>query len=282
MSYPWGRTARHRGVPGEKPRQPSGLPADPARAATATRARHSLPRRRVPVGELLFVAGAIALAASIPGQTAFQPGAVNEAPIPAPPAGGNAVPDRGGSRGGEGQGSRPSPTAAADAVPGVPQPTPTDPPSVPDPKDVPRRVVFTAAGIDMKVVPLDVQGQVLDPPEDGNAHWLMDYGRAGPDARDTAYLIAHSCGLGSPGCTPERFPFNTRTSQAAAGQTIHVQVDGGEFRYRVTGVATYGKDAAPAEKHGTWDQVPGRLVLISCYTRDPLGTNVVVFADLER
>ena len=285
MGYLWGSTARHRGVPGGGQRPLSGIMAGlTSSAAAATRARHSLPRRQVPTVELLFVAGAIALAASIPGQTAFQSGSVSQAPSPAPPAAGNATPGVGGSGGEEAQGGRPSPTAAADAVPGLPQPTPSADPqaSVAVPADAPRRIVFREAGIDMNVVPMDFQGYVLDPPEDENAHWVKDYGIVGPDATDTAYLIAHSCEPANPGCTPERFPFNRLSSLTATGQTIHVQADAGEFRYRVTGIAKYGKDARPEEKHGTWDQVPGRLVLISCYTRDVLGTNIVVFADLER
>jgi hypothetical protein len=148
--------------------------------------------------------------------------------------------------------------------------------------EVPTRIIYPEANIDMLVAPMDGRPKVLDPPVDSNAHWLNNYGLVGTASTDTVYVVAHSCGLGYPGCSPQTFPFNNLSTRAALGQRITAQTANGEAHYKVTDVFSYNKDSAPTEKRGTWDQVPGRLVLISCYTADLLGKNVVVFAELEK
>ena len=48
------------------------------------------------------------------------------------------------------------------------------------------------------------------------------------------------------------------------------------LRYAVDSVTTYTKSTL--KDSPVWDVVPNRLVLISCYTEDPWGKNVVVVA----
>ncbi|WP_432394238.1 hypothetical protein ACRQ5B_12315 [Pseudarthrobacter sp. L19] len=50
----------------------------------------------------------------------------------------------------------------------------------------------------------------------------------------------------------------------------------GALSYRVDSIATYSK--AQLKDSPIWEVVPDRLVLISCYTEDPWGRNVVVVA----
>lgn len=52
------------------------------------------------------------------------------------------------------------------------------------------------------------------------------------------------------------------------------------MRYRVESVDTYVKSSL--KDSPIWTGVPNRLVLISCYTEDPWGKNVVVVASPSR
>jgi hypothetical protein len=155
--------------------------------------------------------------------------------------------------------------------------------AIPPPATVPSQLLYPDIGITgMSILPMDGRSELLDPPIDSNAHWLNNYGKVGEGAGDTAYIIAHSCGLGYPNCSPETFPFNNLSSRAAVGQRITVITEAGTVHYRVTDVFSYNKHSSPAEKRGTWNVVPDRLVMISCNTADLLGANVVVFAQLEK
>ena len=54
----------------------------------------------------------------------------------------------------------------------------------------------------------------------------------------------------------------------------------GTITYQVDSVTTYVKSTL--KDSPVWDMVPNRLVLISCYTEDPWGKNVVVTASPQR
>lgn len=170
---------------------------------------------------------------------------------------------------------RPTVVAAPKAtMPGVAAaPTAAPPAAAP-----PTHVAFPAVGISVATHPMDGTPYVLDPPHNGYSYWLNNYGMAGVGAADTVYIIGHSC-YGA-GCTDEAFPFNRLSDAVAAGQIITVSTANGTVAYQVTDRFTIFKDSTPAEKRGTWDKVPGRLVLISCYTENPLGENVIVFATM--
>ena len=61
-----------------------------------------------------------------------------------------------------------------------------------------------------------------------------------------------------------------------AGDRFTVETGTGSITYRVDSVDTYVKSTL--KDSPVWDMVPNRLVLISCYTEDPWGKNVVVTA----
>jgi sortase (surface protein transpeptidase) len=71
-------------------------------------------------------------------------------------------------------------------------------------------------------------------------------------------------------------PFNRLSTQAAAGDPLTVTTATGDVAYRVDSVTTYVKSGL--KDSPIWEVVPNRLVLISCYTDDLWGTNVVVVA----
>ena len=190
----------------------------------------------------------------------------------------------------------PTPTQGATLRPKSPDAKPpvdvTPPPAAapkPAPEEVapnqgePTRIVYPEADISMSVVPMAVaEGAEIVPPEDSNGHWLSTYGKPGKAARDTVYIVAHSCGLGYANCSPETFPFNNLSDKAKAGQRITVATSEGDVHYRVTRTMVYPKSGPSLDKEETWAVVPDRLVLISCYTQDLLGTNFVVFAHREK
>lgn len=142
----------------------------------------------------------------------------------------------------------------------------------------PTHLDFPAVGISVATHPMDGTSYILDPPPNGDSYWLNNYGQAGAGAVDTVYIIGHSC-YGA-GCTSEAFPFNRLSAGVAPGQIITVSTANGAVDYRVTDSFITFKDSTPDEKRGTWDNVPGRLVLIGCYTEDPHGSNVIVFATI--
>ena len=71
-------------------------------------------------------------------------------------------------------------------------------------------------------------------------------------------------------------PLNHLSAKAAVGDNLTLAASTGELAYRVDSVTTYSK--AGLKDSTIWQVVPNRLVLISCYTDDPWGTNVVVVA----
>ncbi|HEY8752165.1 MAG TPA: class F sortase, partial [Arthrobacter sp.] len=91
----------------------------------------------------------------------------------------------------------------------------------------------------------------------------------GNGSGNTTYVIGHSW-------EGRDAPFNHLSSAAAVGDTFDVVTASGAIRYRVDSVTTYLK--AGLKDSAIWDMVPNRVVLISCYTEDLWGKNVVVSA----
>ena len=166
--------------------------------------------------------------------------------------------------------SSPSPSAVAVAVP---------PPAAQGPAaSIPQRITYPAAGIDVAVHPLepsagDTEGRSIVPPETLDGYWLTPFGTPGAGSTNTTYVIGHSWdGLDA--------PFNHLSSDAAPGDVFTVATETGVLRYAVDSVTTYTKSTL--KDSPVWDIVPNRLVLISCYTEDPWGKNVVVVATPAR
>lgn len=168
-------------------------------------------------------------------------------------------------------------TSAAPA-PSAPTPTPSETASVPVPAGPsaapPQRLVYPAAEIDVVVHPLEPSGadqatQTIVPPPTKDGYWLTPYGVPGAGSVNTTYVAGHSW-------QDQEAPFNRLSTKAAAGDLLSVYIGTGELAYRVDSVTTYVKSGL--KDSPIWEVVPNRLVLISCYTDDLWGTNVVVVA----
>ncbi len=142
----------------------------------------------------------------------------------------------------------------------------------------PQRITYPAAGMDVVVHPLAPENSATEsrsivPPETMDGYWLTPFGAPGVGSENTTYVIGHSWeGLDA--------PFNHLSSAAAPGQEFTVATETGVLRYAVDSVTTYSKSTL--KDSPVWDAVPNRLVLISCYTEDPWGKNVVVVATPAR
>jgi Sortase domain len=174
--------------------------------------------------------------------------------------------------------SAPLPPQAATGTAPV-SPGPAIPPEVPPamagpPVAPPQRLVYPAADIDVPVYPLDpsssdVASQTIIPPATMDGYWLTPYGMPGSGSTNTTYVVGHSW-------QDLEAPFNRLSSKAAAGDRLTVVTSSGELEYRVDSVTTYVKSGL--KDSPIWEVAPNRLVLISCYTDDLWGTNVVVSA----
>ena len=152
--------------------------------------------------------------------------------------------------------------SAAPAVPALPS------------ASVPLRITFPAAGLDVAVHPLepgrdDTENRSIVPPETKDGYWLAPFGTPGAGSTNTTYVIGHSW-------LDQDAPFNHLSSQAVPGGLLTVTTATGVLSYRVDSVTTYSK--ATLKDSSVWEAVANRLVLISCYTEDPWGRNVVVVA----
>lgn len=138
----------------------------------------------------------------------------------------------------------------------------------------PVRIRYPAAAFDVPVHALDLDAaaeasQIIVPPATKDGYWLTPFGTAGSGSANTTYVVGHSW-------EGADAPFNRLSSAAAAGDHFDVDTFNGTITYRVDSVTTYLKSTL--KDSPIWEIVPNRLVLISCYTEDPWGRNVVVTA----
>ncbi|WP_235436353.1 class F sortase [Arthrobacter sp. RIT-PI-e] len=180
------------------------------------------------------------------------------------------------------------PPAAAATVPAPSSsPTPTSPPTLdPAPPAVapetadeapasqPVGIEFPAAAIDMAVLPLtpsdaDLASQQLVPPLTLEAYWLSPYGAPGAGSANTTYIVGHSW-------EGQDAPFNRLSDETLVDEEFTITTHTGEVTYLVDSVTTHDKDTL--KDSDVWSIVPNRVVLISCYTENPWGKNVVVTA----
>ncbi|MET3720154.1 MULTISPECIES: sortase [unclassified Arthrobacter] len=146
-------------------------------------------------------------------------------------------------------------------------------PALPD-ASAPVRILYPAAAIDTAVHPLEPDGSAVAsrtvvPPATVDGYWLTPFGVPGNGSGNTTYIIGHSW-------EDRDAPFNHLSSNAAEGDEFNLFTASGSIRYRVDSVTTYLK--ASLKDSPIWEMVPNRVVLISCYTEDPWGKNVVVTA----
>ncbi|WP_434618282.1 class F sortase [Arthrobacter sp. A5] len=163
--------------------------------------------------------------------------------------------------------ANPSPAAApAAAAPAAPGPAAA----------APERLFYPSVGIDLSVLPLtptdaETNGQELDPPLTENAYWLTSYGMPGTGSANTTYIVGHSW-------EGRDAPFNHLSAQAKVGDVFTVVMATGSLAYRVDSVSTHDKDTL--KDSDIWNIVPNRLILVSCYTEDLWGKNVIISASL--
>jgi hypothetical protein len=163
--------------------------------------------------------------------------------------------------------STPTPAATPANVPT--SVIPAGPPAAP-----PQRLVYPAAGIDVVVNPLeptaeDKENQTIVPPATMDGYWLTPYGSPGAGSNNTTYIVGHSW-------QDRDAPFNHLSTGTAVGDRLTVATASGELAYQVDSVTTYVKSGL--KDSPIWEVAPNRIVLISCYTDDLWGTNVVVVA----
>ncbi|QNE16198.1 class F sortase [Pseudarthrobacter sp. NBSH8] len=164
------------------------------------------------------------------------------------------------------------PAAPAASVPAAVAPVANGP--VLPKASAPQRIVYPKAAMDTAVHPLApdstaIESQTIVPPTTMDGYWLTPFGTPGNGSGNTTYIIGHSW-------EGRDAPFNHLSSAAVVGDTFEVVTATGTIPYRVDSVTTYLKDSL--KDSPIWDMVPSRVVLISCYTEDPWGKNVVVTA----
>ncbi|WP_461173107.1 class F sortase [Arthrobacter sp. Z1-9] len=138
----------------------------------------------------------------------------------------------------------------------------------------PVRIRYASAAFDVPVHALELDdsaraSQTVVPPATKDGYWLSPFGTPGHDSANTTYVIGHSW-------EGAEAPFNHLSSAASVGDRFEVDTTTGTIAYEVDSVTTYLKSSL--KDSPIWDIVPNRLVLISCFTEDPWGKNVVVTA----
>jgi hypothetical protein len=138
----------------------------------------------------------------------------------------------------------------------------------------PMAVSIGAADLNVRVLPLtpsaeDLASESLVPPLTLDAYWLTGYGVPGTGSTNTTYIVGHSW-------DGRDAPFNRLSDSSLVGKALTVTTAKGALEYVVDSVTTHDKNTL--KDSDIWNVVPNRVVLISCYTEDPWGKNVVVTA----
>lgn len=142
------------------------------------------------------------------------------------------------------------------------------------PASAPRKLIIEFAEIDAAILPLtptesDLASQSLVPPETLDGYWLTNYGTPGEGSDNTVYITGHSW-------QDRDSPFNRLSSEVEEGDSVTLTTDEGAIDYVIDSVTTHNKDTLKDSE--IWNIVPNRLVLISCFTEDLWGKNVVITA----
>ncbi|GAB15001.1 hypothetical protein ARGLB_080_00650 [Arthrobacter globiformis NBRC 12137] len=178
----------------------------------------------------------------------------------------NAVPPSGGS-------TVVVPSAVSSAV-GSPSAAPVARKATRPLASAPTAVSVDAVDLDVRVLPLtpsadELASESLVPPLTLDAYWLTSYGVPGAGSTNTTYIVGHSW-------DGRDAPFNRLSDKSLVGKAVTVTTAKGTLRYLVDSVTTHDKNTL--KDSDIWNVVPNRVVLISCYTEDPWGKNVVVTA----
>jgi hypothetical protein len=161
--------------------------------------------------------------------------------------------------------SAPAPAVAAAQSTPAPAPAPGSPPV---------HITYAAAGMNQPVLPLTPTEEerslaALVPPHTADAYWLTSYGVPGAGSTNTTYVVGHSW-------EGRESPFNNISSLAKPGDRLTLTTAEGPLEYTIDRITTEYKDTL--RDSPIWDKVPGRLILITCFTEDLWGKNIIVQA----
>lgn len=144
----------------------------------------------------------------------------------------------------------------------------------------PSDLSIPAIGFAAPVAPLAVgAASVLDPPTAEDVFWLTDFGAPGAGSDNTVFLIGHTSADGRAVFDP-LVDRAAGTTTALPGDEVLVETAGGTVAYEIVATERHDKTAL-AELASVWENVPGRLVIITCLfqaDRDLAPDNIVVFA----
>ncbi|GAC1374331.1 MAG: hypothetical protein NVSMB43_12730 [Pseudarthrobacter sp.] len=165
------------------------------------------------------------------------------------------------------QASPPGPTPGAVAA--APTPAPVSPPL---------HITYPAVAMDQAVLRLTPTEEerslsAIVPPPTADAYWLSPYGVPGAGSTNTTYIVGHSW-------EGRATPFNYISSLAKPGDRLTATTAEGPLEYTVDRITTEYKDTL--KDSAIWDKVPGRLILITCFTEDLWGSNIIVWASPVR
>lgn len=170
-----------------------------------------------------------------------------------------------------------APPSSLEARPSAPAPAVAAQPTLapaPAPGSPPAHITYAAAGMDQPVLPLTPTEEerslaALVPPHTADAYWLTSYGVPGAGSTNTTYIVGHSW-------EGRESPFNNISSLAQPGDRLTVTTAEGPLGYTIDRITTEYKDTL--KDSPIWDKVPGRLILITCFTEDLWGKNIIVQA----
>jgi sortase (surface protein transpeptidase) len=91
----------------------------------------------------------------------------------------------------------------------------------------------------------------------------------GEGSENTTYITGHSW-------EDRDAPFNRLSDPGLVGSEIELETGSGTLEYVVDSVVTHDKNTL--KDSDIWRIVPDRLVIVSCYTEDLWGKNVVLTA----
>lgn len=152
--------------------------------------------------------------------------------------------------------------------------------STPIPAAPPTSLRIPVIRFEASVLPMAVPDDgVVYPPTDRDAFWLEDFGMAGADAVNTAYIAGHSSADGGAVFDP-LIDRAQGGSTLQAGDEIVVTTANGDVVYHVSATVRYERSSLP-DIDDVWTQSPGRLVIITCLfegTNTSTSENLVVFA----
>ena len=161
------------------------------------------------------------------------------------------------------------PSAAATRTPSVAAPAADRPAAA-----APVRLTVEDARFDVTVLPLtpseqELATELLVPPDTLDGYWLTPYGMPGEGSENTTYITGHSW-------EDRDAPFNRLSDPGLVGSEIELETGSGTLEYVVDSVVTHDKNTL--KDSDIWRIVPDRLVIVSCYTEDLWGKNVVLTA----